>query len=402
MPTHSKHPSNPISLSSSLLHACSWMKLSSTSSSTSHVYMPSLSIPTITIGWWPRSSLIRKVWFTLLWQVLASLTFNFRLERTSPWIIGTWSRTLQDISYQMNTTFKWSHVMRTRKRHTSSSTRWTFTCGIGKSSHKYFSNMLFNTYYLVYRFKRAASIWMFFKSWWNISSSHLSGWLPGRMLLGPSYDEFSQRWFVLWQLWSVFDCYMCPMTSSIVIFRLNISLSHMRASTTISWVLSTGLHMNHISKPLMNGSHVVGRKFVKYTAHCYSAVLGPIAMTHSLPSFLIIFGPRNLWEPGLYTIWLRSLRPRESLIFIIIPNGDRILVLNIPDSYDSNNGIYMPIHALYKENRNLPCFCLHVWEETWLLGYTSYYISLESYWRDESSAVKIVRIVSVVVEKRSN
>ena len=146
----------------------------------------------------------------------------------------------------------------------------------------------------------------------------------------------------------------------------------------------------------------VGGNFVKYTACLYSAVLGPIAMTHLLPSFLIIFGPRNLWEPELYTIWLRSLRPRESLIFITIPNGDAILVLNSPDSYDSNNGIYMPIHALYEENRNLLCFCLHVWEETWPLGYTSYYISLESYWRDESSAVEIVGIGSVVVEERSN
>ena len=133
MPTHSKHPSNPISLSSSLLHACSRMKLSGTSSSTSHVYMPSPSIPTIIIGWWPRASLIRKVWFTLLSQV-ASLTFNFRLQRTSPQIIGTWSRTLQDISYQTNTTFKWSHVMRGTQAPRQDE---LLLCGMGKFSCKY-------------------------------------------------------------------------------------------------------------------------------------------------------------------------------------------------------------------------------------------------------------------------
>ena len=143
----------------------------------------------------------------------------------------------------------------------------------------------------------------------------------------------------------------------------------------------------------------VGRKIVKYTACLYSAVLGPIAMTHSLPSFLIIFGPRNPWEPELYTTQVRSLR---IWIFIIIPNGHVILALNSPDSYDSNGGIYMPIHALYEENRNLPCFCLHIWEETWPLGYTSYYTSLESYWLDESSSIEKVRIGSVVVEKRAN
>ena len=146
----------------------------------------------------------------------------------------------------------------------------------------------------------------------------------------------------------------------------------------------------------------VGGKFVKYTAHLYSAALGPIAMTHSLVYFLIIFGPRNLLESRAIYNWGQNPEIRESLIFIIIPNGDVILVLNSPDLYNSNSATYMCICAQYKEIQKLPDFCIHIWEETWPLGHASYYISLESYWWDESSAIEIVVIGSVVVEKRSN
>src|SRR5260370_28634860 len=55
----------------------------------------SLSIPTITIGWWPRLSLIREAQFIL---VVCLLTFNFSLQRTSPQIIATQSRILPGIS----------------------------------------------------------------------------------------------------------------------------------------------------------------------------------------------------------------------------------------------------------------------------------------------------------------
>ena len=88
-----------------------------------------------------------------------------------------------------------------------------------------------------------------------------------------------------------------------------------------------------------------------------------LAITLSLIYFLYIFGLRNLWEPELYTIWVRSLRIRESLILIIIPNGDIILALNSPDPYDSNGATYMCICAWYKEIRKLPGFCLHVWRK---------------------------------------
>ena len=59
------------------------------------------------------------------------------------------------------------------------------------------------------------------------------------------------------------------------------------------------------------------------------------AISLSLIHFLDIFGLRNPWEPELYTIWVRSLRIGGLLILIIIPNGDTILALNSPDSYNS-------------------------------------------------------------------
>ena len=40
----------------------------------------------------------------------------------------------------------------------------------------------------------------------------------------------------------------------------------------------------------------VGGKFVQYTAHLYSAALGPPVILHSFLYFIIIFGPRNPWE----------------------------------------------------------------------------------------------------------
>ena len=104
----------------------------------------------------------------------------------------------------------------------------------------------------------------------------------------------------------------------------------------------------------------VGRKFVKYTACLYSAALGPIAILHSFLYFIIIFGPRNLWELRAIHNPGHILENQKSLIFRIIPNGDTILALNSPDSYNSNSGIYMPIHALYEEIWKLPCFCLHI------------------------------------------
>ena len=36
------------------------------------------------------------------------------------------------------------------------------------------------------------------------------------------------------------------------------------------------------------------------------------------------------------------------------PNGNKPISLNSPHSYDSNDGIYMQIRALYKEIRKLP------------------------------------------------
>ena len=125
-------------------------------------------------------------------------------------------------------------------------------------------------------------------------------------------------------------------------------------------------------------------------------------MTHSLLYFLIIFGPRNPWESRAILNQGQILETREFLIFIITPNEHGMMALSSPDSYESNGTTYMRIHALYEEIRKLPGFCLHVWEETWPSGYTSCYTSLESYWRDESSAVDIVRNGWVVVEKRAN
>ena len=46
----------------------------------------------------------------------------------------------------------------------------------------------------------------------------------------------------------------------------------------------------------------------------------------------------------------------EDWRIIIIPNGDTILALNSPDSYDSNGATYMCLHARYKEIRKLPEF----------------------------------------------
>ena len=86
-----------------------------------------------------------------------------------------------------------------------------------------------------------------------------------------------------------------------------------------------------------------------------------LAITLSLIYFLNIFGLRNLWEPELYTIWVRSLRIKGSLILIIIPNWDVILALNSPDLYDSNGATYMCIRVQYKEIWKLLEFCLHVW-----------------------------------------
>jgi len=59
------------------------------------------------------------------------------------------------------------------------------------------------------------------------------------------------------------------------------------------------------------------------------------------------------------------------------PNGDEPISLNSPHSYDSNDGIYMQIRALYEEIRKLPGLCLHVLENIWISSYASYYISLE-------------------------
>ena len=69
------------------------------------------------------------------------------------------------------------------------------------------------------------------------------------------------------------------------------------------------------------------------------------------------------------------------------PNDDESISLDSPHSYDSNDGIYMQIRALYEEIRKLPDLCLHVWENTWMPFYALYYISLERYCLDESSAV---------------
>ena len=88
-----------------------------------------------------------------------------------------------------------------------------------------------------------------------------------------------------------------------------------------------------------------------------------LAITLSLTYCLNIFGLRNPWEPELYTIRVRSLRIQESLILIIIPNGDIILALNSPDPYDSNGATYMCIHARYKEIQKLPGLCLHLWRK---------------------------------------
>jgi len=76
--------------------------------------------------------------------------------------------------------------------------------------------------------------------------------------------------------------------------------------------------------------------------------------------------------------------------------------LNSPHSYDSNDGIYMQIRALYEEIRKLPDLCLPVLENTWISCFTSYYISLKRYSQRESSAVGIVGNGSVVAEKRWN
>jgi len=147
MPIPSRHQSNPISHSSSRLFACSQMKLSGMSLSVKHAYMRSLSIPTITIGWWPRLSLIREAQFIL---VVCLLTFNFSLQRTSPQIITTQSRILPGISSLKSMDFKLSHVMRTRWRHTSCLTRWIFTSLNGKtlryvSSSSTIGGLLFTT-----------------------------------------------------------------------------------------------------------------------------------------------------------------------------------------------------------------------------------------------------------------
>ena len=88
-----------------------------------------------------------------------------------------------------------------------------------------------------------------------------------------------------------------------------------------------------------------------------------LAISLSLIYFLDIFGLRNPWEPELYTIQVRSLRIRGSLILIIIPNGDTILVLNSPDLYHSNGATYMCICAWYKEIQKLLGFCLHIWRK---------------------------------------
>ena len=69
---------------------------------------------------------------------------------------------------------------------------------------------------------------------------------------------------------------------------------------------------------------------------------------------------------------------RETQYLLPLQMTTKPTPLNHPHSCNSNSGIYMPIRALYKENWNLPCFCLHVWEETWLLGYISYYILLKA------------------------
>ena len=88
-----------------------------------------------------------------------------------------------------------------------------------------------------------------------------------------------------------------------------------------------------------------------------------LAISLSLIYFHDIFGLRNLWEPELYTIRVRSWRIRESLILIIIPNGDIIIALNSPDPYDSDGATYMCICVRYEEIRELPGFCLHVWRK---------------------------------------
>ena len=118
------------------------------------------------------------------------------------------------------------------------------------------------------------------------------------------------------------------------------------AVATCDWLITRCRQENHIlpSPPL------------------YHSFRAP-AISLSLIYFHDIFGLGNPWEPELYTIWIRSLRIRGSLILIIIPNGDTILALNSPDPYDSNGATYMCIHAQYKEIRKLPGFCLHVWRK---------------------------------------
>ncbi len=92
---------------------------------------------------------------------------------------------------------------------------------------------------------------------------HQHAWM-GQVLATVTGSEFQKifpKMMFCGNVGMFFYCNMCPMTS-IVIFRLNISLSPMLMSTTISQVLSIIWLTSPISKILMNGLHMVDQQMM--------------------------------------------------------------------------------------------------------------------------------------------